>query len=263
MEAKKYVENLKEILKKVGDMSDLNFDYLVVSDDPDCDADYGIDYNGNLVIDRTSTFLPVEELEHIRYRGTKEIYSKQDCYVSFVFRDDTILYAYFDDSSIPGMICELQYKGKRFSINTSKRLVTAINYGWNGKDEFVVTNDGTLIAYLGQEKNVVIPNGVTSIAESAFEDDSVETVVLADSVKSIGERAFLGTRGLKSIELKNVEVIKKDAFRASGLSNITLPATLKELGEEVFYYSYIRNKDCVDNRSEIEITDEMFKWNEV
>ncbi|MBQ4283758.1 MAG: leucine-rich repeat domain-containing protein, partial [Lachnospira sp.] len=232
MEVKEYVEKLRETFKKVGDMSGENFDYVIISDDPDCDADYGIDYNGNLVINGLSTFLPVKELEHIRYRGTEDACSEQDCYVSFVFNNDITLYAYFYDLC-PGQSFGLWYKGKSFSVGASSGIVTAINYGWNGNDDFVITKDGTLCGYLGQEKNIVVPDGVKRIAESAFENDyEIESIVLSDTVKAIEARAFLCTYKLKSIDLKNVEVIEDNAFRGSGLSNITLPVTLKELGKE-------------------------------
>ncbi len=254
MEVKEYVKKMRETLKKVGVMSGLNFDYLIVSEDPDCDADYGVDYKGNLRIDGYSTFLPLADLEHIRYRGMKDVGSDYDCYISFVFKNDITLYAYFLGLH-PGENYGLIYKGKRISTVASKGVVMATSCGWDGKDEFVITKDGTLTAYLGQKKNIVIPDGVVSIGKSAFEGDMVvETVVLSPTVKYIEERAFLGTFKLKSIDLKNVEVIEDNAFRASRLSNITLPETLKELGEEVFYYSGILGAECIDNKSGIEIT---------
>ena len=56
-------------------------------------------------------------------------------------------------------------------------------------DEFVILGDGVLIDYNGNDKDVVVPEGVKFITD-AFRDQPVEHVTLPDSLLRIGENAF-------------------------------------------------------------------------
>ena len=72
--------------------------------------------------------------------------------------------------------------------------------------DFRITGDGVLTKYLGDDTNVVIPDGVREIGESAFVDmkgvermimecedydaPAMKTLVIPDSVQAIGENAF-------------------------------------------------------------------------
>lgn len=63
-------------------------------------------------------------------------------------------------------------------------------------------------------KNVTIPQGVTKIGDSAFEDRSkLESITIPESVTSIGERAFSGCVGLTNLTVPNgVVSIGPNAF---------------------------------------------------
>lgn len=66
------------------------------------------------------------------------------------------------------------------------------------------------------------------------------SVTLGDNVKSIGAEAFFGTadgtmlKQLTHIDLNKVETIGTKAFCSTGLTSLTLPATLKEIGANAF-----------------------------
>ena len=50
-----------------------------------------------------------------------------------------------------------------------------------------------LVDYLGDNRNITIPDSVTKIGEGAFHYcESLESVVIPDSVTEIGEGAFFG-----------------------------------------------------------------------
>ena len=85
--------------------------------------------------------------------------------------------------------------------------------------------------------SVTIPNSVTSIGNSAFYCCSFLTsVTIGNSVTSIGSGAFLNCSGLTSITIPNsVTSIGGSAFSyCSGLTSITIPNSVTSIGESAF-----------------------------
>ncbi len=122
----------------------------------------------------------------------------------------------------------------------------------------VINNKYTLIAYLGDETDIVLPltinekkydikkargfinvifeNGFEEIPSEAFYNDTflnkgtLKSIILPDTVKVIGARAFCNNRNLINIILgNNVEIIETDAFTYTGITEINLPSSLKKL----------------------------------
>ena len=86
---------------------------------------------------------------------------------------------------------------------------------------------------------LVIPNSVTNIEESAFYScSSLTNVTIPDSTKSIGEYAFGICENLTSVTIGNgVTSIGKDAFSGCGnLKTITLGNSVKAIGGGAFNY---------------------------
>ena len=74
----------------------------------------------------------------------------------------------------------------------------------NVKDEngYITYTDGEkvlLLDYLGSEKDIVIPEGVTRIAKYAFYEDDIVSVTLPGSLTGIGDWAFNGCYTLKEV----------------------------------------------------------------
>ena len=74
----------------------------------------------------------------------------------------------------------------------------------NVKDEngYVTYTDGEevlLLGYLGSEKDIVIPDGVTRIVDYAFYEDDIVSVTLPESLTGIGVWAFDGCYNLKEV----------------------------------------------------------------
>lgn len=86
--------------------------------------------------------------------------------------------------------------------------------------------------------NIEIPEGVEKIDTSAFGGHHFKKLVLPDSVKAIGSRAFMqSSEGitLESVVFsKNLETIAASAFANSKLTFATIPNTLKELNKSAF-----------------------------
>ena len=85
--------------------------------------------------------------------------------------------------------------------------------------DFQIEN-GVLVKYTGKGGDVVIPDSVTSIRDSAFDwCGSLTSVVIPDSVTSIGDSAFGVCSSLTSITIPDsVTSIGKEAF--SGCANL-------------------------------------------
>ncbi|GAA5342907.1 MAG: hypothetical protein canaca05_04000 [Anaerolineaceae bacterium] len=100
-------------------------------------------------------------------------------------------------------------------------------------------NNGVLEEYTEEPgiTEVIIPEGVTSIGESAFEGcDSLTSITIPEGVTSIGERAFYRCINLTSIIIpESVTNIGDGAFyNCISLTSITIPEGVTSIGESAF-----------------------------
>lgn len=74
------------------------------------------------------------------------------------------------------------------------------------------------------------------IGESAFEKTALKTVVIPDSVESIGDRAFADDASLGSVTIgAGLKVIPEECFTdCTELKSITIPATVREIEKDAF-----------------------------
>lgn len=110
---------------------------------------------------------------------------------------------------------------------------------------YELSADGTyaeVVGYNGIAKNVIIAkeyNGkpVKSIYEEAFKSSSIKSVVIPDSVTSIGVCAFYECDSLTSVTIGNsVTSIGAEAFCiCSSLTSVTIPDSVTSIGERAFY----------------------------
>lgn len=102
-------------------------------------------------------------------------------------------------------------------------------------DDFNISN-GVLVAYNGSECVIEIPNGVTSIADNAFNDSNIEAVKISDGVVGIGESAFEDCILLEKVTLpQSLNQIGWGAFYGcSELTSVTIPENVTELPAAIF-----------------------------
>ena len=107
-------------------------------------------------------------------------------------------------------------------------------------DGFTVDADGVLVSYTGTATDVRIPDGVTEIATSAFNDASLTRVWIPASVRAIDDYVFSG-QPLSQVTFQDddahpsqLETIGDRAFANTALEHITLPRSLTMAGLETF-----------------------------
>ena len=88
------------------------------------------------------------------------------------------------------------------------------------------------------DSEYVIPNSVTSIDSSAFENcTSLTSVTIPDSVTSIGGSAFFNCTSLASVTIGNsVTSIDSSEFKnCTSLTSVTIPNSVTSIGDSAFY----------------------------
>ena len=106
----------------------------------------------------------------------------------------------------------------------------------NNCNAIIETASNTLIAGF---KNTIIPEGVTSIGNSAFYHFyNLTSIEIPSSVTSIGESAFFYCNGLTSIEIpSSVTSIGYYAFaHCTVLTSIEIPSSVTSIGNYTFYH---------------------------
>ena len=103
---------------------------------------------------------------------------------------------------------------------------------------YKVTSIGDWAFYDCSLISIVIPNSVTSIGRFAFlECTGLTSVTIPNSVKSIGEKGFMFCFGLTSVTIGNsVTIIGNSAFsNCSSLTSINIPNSVTSIGMMAFF----------------------------
>lgn len=88
-------------------------------------------------------------------------------------------------------------------------------------------------------EKLIFPDGLETIEGFAFSVCNMKTVVIPDSVTSIGEQAFESCKNLIELKLpNNIKTLETRVFSSCyALKSITIPASVIEIKEFAFYYS--------------------------
>ena len=143
--------------------------------------------------------------------------------------------------------------GERMFMNGAGKLteinVDSGNTVYSSKEGVLYSKDGsTLVCYpCGKEdSSYIVPEGVTAIGNSAFEDCNVTQVQLPDTLTRICAHAFMNCLSLKTVNIPNgVSTIESGAFTC-GITSISIPASVTEM-ESAFTESYALTEINVDS----------------
>lgn len=132
----------------------------------------------------------------------------------------------------------------------------------DGKRTLIVPENIDIIGsnaceYLNVEQ-VLLPNGLKRIEREAFAYSGLVSINIPESVQHIAERTFLGNSKLKQVQLpnnlsviskqsfyackrldqinmpSNLEVIEDEAFNETAIKSVTIPGTVKSVGDGAF-----------------------------
>ncbi len=90
-----------------------------------------------------------------------------------------------------------------------------------------------------QEKSYIVPNGVTTIKEDAFQNKNLEEVILPHSLKTL-EPCALQYTNIKQLQIPDNVILPDDSDRQSGLVlpnsviSVTISGGVKKIGEYTF-----------------------------
>ena len=85
---------------------------------------------------------------------------------------------------------------------------------------------------------IVLPNGMTTIGKSGFDDyTNLQTILIPESVTSIGQNAFRNCKSLTSITIpESVTSMGQNAFECcTGLTSVTISDGVTTIGQSAFY----------------------------
>ena len=140
---------------------------------------------------------------------------------------------------------------------------TAQSIAETSAEDFTYTGlqDGTIEIqkYNGTAEVVSIPaqidgKDVSVIGEVCFGNkDKITTVVIPDTVKEIGDKAFINCSSLVSVKMSaNIETIGMEAFSGPQIREIELAETLNEIGARAFGGCGLRQLEIPSSLTEIQ-----------
>ena len=118
-----------------------------------------------------------------------------------------------------------------FSVDPANRF-------YSSRGGLLLNKDGTVLVRGINDCGVVIPDGVTTIGEAAFECcDWLESVEIPESVTVIGDSAFFRCTSLESVEIpESVTTIGDSAFSGCmSLMSVEIPNSVVTIGDSAFY----------------------------
>ena len=181
----------------------------------------------------------------VREIGENVITAKSECDMIYAVKD-SYAYNFFKNYKIPFYVMRVDEE------ETRQKETLSVGTEIIEKNGFIIKGN-VLISYEGSEEDITIPDNVTEIADSAFEDcEPIINVVIPGNVKKIGSKAFYWS-SVHNITLCNgIKEIGELAFGlCNGLSVIEFPESVEYIGEDVMDDCQELEKIIIHNKSAV------------
>ena len=215
---------------------------------------YSVKIGTNTICDRA--FFEIESLEQIgipesvKHIGDEAFYNNAikgitipDSVVSIGNR--AFCFNKFEEICIPNSIKYIESNpfaccGKQIAPDSYKLTITSHS------DRFLVENKmlidklkNKLILYYGNDKNITIPNHITSIGDSAFFGvDSLEQIVIPAKVSHIESGAFCSCENMIKIDIKcRISIIEDETLEfCHSLQQVEIPDSVTQIKNYAFAF---------------------------
>lgn len=140
--------------------------------------------------------------------------------------------------------------------NEAEEQAMSLEAAFGAEEDFIIDN-GVLTRYNGNNADVVIPAGVTSIGDRAFYlNTTLISVIISEGVTSIGNSAFYGCENLKSVTIPtSMQSIKTQAFYlCNNLEQVRISNLASWCG--IKFWSDSANPLCAYTNSTLYLNDE-------
>ncbi len=207
------------------------------------------EFNGDVVYSeevRTFNYYNVEKLNNIYDVPANEtfiwFYNGVDAYSSgdqfyFDVREDITLEAYY-------VITTDKYE---FEFNEEDSTATLKKYNatnvdliiysqvCDGTNVYDVTDISSSVFYKTNIESVVLPDTLVSIGTYSFANTNISEIVIPDSVTYIADAAFQNCKNLTNVTLsENLTELTGNLFAYSGLTEIIIPSNVQTINTFVF-----------------------------
>ena len=103
------------------------------------------------------------------------------------------------------------------------------------KEDCYITKSGKFGKYNGNEKEILLPEGISTIGKEAFYKSKIVYVIIPEGTKTIEGYAFEFCHKLKRVDLPDsIREIGDHAFRDSSLESIMIPERCRIVGGSAF-----------------------------
>ena len=106
------------------------------------------------------------------------------------------------------------------------------------KNDCNIDSSGTFQKYIGSEKDIILPDGISAIGKIAFSNNfDITSVVIPEGVEIIEDGAFEECHDLETVVLPNSlrEISENVFFKCHNLRTVILPDSLRKIGDSAFY----------------------------